>query len=392
MINEEQLYELINSPEETFRVEKTISVNRASKFGEAICAFANDLPDEGKSGDLLVGVNDNNEIEGLSLDEQIEQTLLDFSRDGRIIPSPTIFTKIFHLEKGDVCVAEVLPSTLPPVRFNGKICVRKGPRREYATEQEEKILIEKRNRLGVTFDVQACMKSKLDDLDVKLFKLSYLPLAIDEDTLLANNREIELQLGSLQFYDMQNISPTNAGILMFGVNPLFYIPGAYIQYVKFDGKELSDNDVVEKQFSGDYVTQFAQLKSFIETNVVEKHLPELGSAYEYNYPQKALEELIYNAVIHNDYSVNAPIKFYEFTDRIEIINNGGLYGNARNNFPNNNDYRNPILAGAAKVLGYVNRFGVGIQRAKRALHKNGNPEPEFIVDQEGSFAVKIFAK
>ncbi len=89
---------------------------------------------------------------------------------------------------------------------------------------------------------------------------------------------------------------------------------------------------------------------------------------------------------------NAPIKIYEFTDRIEITNNGGLYGNARHDFPNNNDYRNPVLSGAAKVLGFVNRFGVGVQRAKHALAQNGNPEPEFITDQTGKFVVKVFTK
>lgn len=392
MIDQDQLYEMIQSPEESWRLEKTISVRDSKKFGEAICAFANDLPEDELPGYLLVGVNPDNTVAGLELDENIAQTLLDFSKDGRIIPAPTILTKIFHLPEGDVCVAEVLPSSLPPVRFNGKICVRKGPRKDYATEQEEKILIEKRNRSGATHDVQACTGAGLADLDTQGFLLSYLPLAIDPDTLAANNRDLPLQLASLQFFSSKHNAPTYAGILMFGKNPRFFIPGASIQYVKFDGTELYDDDIAEKMFDGDFLTQLGQLKSFIKTNIVTSHLPELGVAYEYNYPAKALEELVFNALIHNDYTVNAPIKIYEFSDRIEIINNGGLYGNARNDFPNNNDYRNPVLSGAAKILGYVNRFGVGIQRAKKALADNGNPLPVFITDQPGKFAVKIFSK
>ena len=392
MVDQEQLYELIQSPEEGWRLEKTISLHDSKKFGEAICAFANDLPDEGLPGYLLVGVNPDNTIAGIQLEEHIQQALMDFSKDGRVIPAPTIFTKIFRLSKGDVCVAEVLPSSLPPVRFNGKICVRKGPRKDYATEQEEKILIEKRNRIGATYDVQPCFGASLEDLDTQGFLLSYLPLAIDPDTLATNNRDIGLQLASLQFYSPKHEVPTHAGILMFGKNPRFFIPGASIQYVKFDGKELEDDDVAEKTFEGDFLTQLGQLKSFLKTNIISSHLPELGMAYEYNYPAKALEELVYNALIHNDYTVNAPIKIYEFIDRIEITNNGGLYGNARNDFPNNNDYRNPVLSGAAKILGFVNRFGVGIQRARKALEQNGNPEPVFITDQTGKFAVKIFSK
>lgn len=392
MIDQDQLYKMITSPEESWRLEKTISTDDSKKFGEAICAFANDLPDEEMPGYLLVGVNPKNTVEGMKLDESIYQRLLDFSKDGRIIPAPTIFTKIFHLDEGDVCVAEVRPSTLPPVRFNGKICVRKGPRKDYATEQEENILIEKRNRKGATHDVQPCAEATLEDLDTQGFLLGYLPLAIDPETLAANNRSIHLQLASLQFYSPKHRAPTNAGILMFGKNPRFFIPGASIQYVKFDGEELHHDDIAEKTFEGDFLTQLGQLKAFIKTNIVTSHLPELGVAYEYNYPTKALEELIFNALIHNDYTINAPIKIYEFSDRIEIISNGGLYGNSRNDFPNNNDYRNPVLSGAAKILGFVNRFGVGIQRAKQALKDNGNPEPEFITDQTGKFAVKIFSK
>ena len=368
------------------------SLDDSKKFGEAICAFANDLPDEEQPGYLLVGVKPDNTVAGMQLNESIAQRLLDFSKDGRIIPAPTIITKIFRLSEGDVCVAEVLPSSLPPVRFNGKICVRKGPRRDYATEPEEKILIEKRNRKGATFDVQPCLEAVLEDLDSKGFSLGYLPQAIDSDTLAANHRDIRLQLASLQFYSLKHDAPTHAGILMFGKNPRFFIPGASIQYVKFDGTELYDDDIAEKTFEGDFLTQLGQLKNFIKTNIVTSHLPELGVAYEYNYPAKALEELVFNALIHNDYTVNAPIKIYEFSDRIEITNNGGLYGNARNDFPNNNDYRNPVLSGAAKILGFVNRFGVGILRAKKKLADNGNPEPEFIADQTGKFAVKIFSK
>ena len=48
--------------------------------------------------------------------------------------------------------------------------------------------------------------------------------------------------------------------------------------------------------------------------------------------------------------------------------------------PGVTDYRNPHLAEAMKVLGYVQRFGVGIQIARTELMKNGNPMPEFTVE------------
>ena len=88
---------MIHSPEESWRLEKTIGLKDTTKFGEAICSFANDLPDEGMPGYLLIGVDKHNKIAGMQLDESIEQNLLDFSKDGRIIPAPVIMTKLFHL-------------------------------------------------------------------------------------------------------------------------------------------------------------------------------------------------------------------------------------------------------------------------------------------------------
>jgi ATP-dependent DNA helicase RecG len=44
------------------------------------------------------------------------------------------------------------------------------------------------------------------------------------------------------------------------------------------------------------------------------------------------------------------------------------------------DYRNPHLAEAMKVLGYVQRFGVGIRIARQELDKNGNPPLQFQVE------------
>ncbi len=78
------------------------------------------------------------------------------------------------------------------------------------------------------------------------------------------------------------------------------------------------------------------------------------------------------------YDAPAPVRFYQYSDRIEIQNPGPLYGAARpENFPAQTSYRNPVLAEALKTLGAVNRFGRGVERARAAVAKNGNPAPEF---------------
>ena len=48
-----------------------------------------------------------------------------------------------------------------------------------------------------------------------------------------------------------------------------------------------------------------------------------------------------------------------------------------NNFPNVSDYRNPFIAEAMKVLGYVNRFSRGVYRVQKELEENGNGKAYF---------------
>jgi ATP-dependent DNA helicase RecG len=71
---------------------------------------------------------------------------------------------------------------------------------------------------------------------------------------------------------------------------------------------------------------------------------------------------------------------------------GGLYGEAtRENFPTRNSYRNPIIAEAMKTLGFVNRFGYGVQRAQALLKANDNPTAQFEFD-EHSVLVKVYRR
>ena len=78
------------------------------------------------------------------------------------------------------------------------------------------------------------------------------------------------------------------------------------------------------------------------------------------------------------------------SDRIEIHSPGGPFGLVTaENFgrPGLTDYRNPHIAEAMKVLGYVQRFGVGIATAQKELAANGNPRAEFQVEARMVVAV-----
>ena len=378
---------------ESDRIERTISF-REEKLGEAVCAFANDLPDHRKPGYLLLGVKDDGRIDPAPITDSDLIKIGDIRSNGNILPQPMlVVSPVFHLEEGDVVVVEVHPADYPPVRYKGRCHIRVGPRKGRASTQEERSLMEKRVRYAKTFDQRVCPTSSIKDLSLELFRVTYLPQAYDSETIAANNRSVEEQLASLGFYDFESQFCTNAGVLIFGDNPRFFLAGAYLQFVRFDGDDLTSGVSFEKEFSGALATVLSSLEEFIKSSVLRQK-PVAGKGFKertvFNYPIWALRELLMNAVMHRDYESNAPILVYEFSNRINIINPGALYGDVRpENFPGTSDYRNPVIAQAMKNLGYVNKFNFGVSNAQRALTKNGNPSATFDFSNVTKFSVTI---
>ena len=380
MITKEHLQKIL-SDTESYHIEKTVATDNMDKFSQAICAFSNDVADSKKKGYLLIGVRDNGELAGLQVDDKLLLQISNIRTDGNILPQPVMTVEKFSFAQGDVLVVEVTPSQVPPVRYRGRIWVRVGPRKSIATEAEEKLLTERRLSNIRTFDAMPCLGTTLEDLDITLFKKEYLSKAVAEDILQEDKRTIEEQMASLGLYDLRYQCPTNAAIVLFGNNPERFLHGAYIQYVRFKGLDRAGDIINEHKFSGNLCKVLPRIDVFVETSIAQKRpipISVLREKTVSKYPYWATRELLMNAIMHRDYESNAPVAFYEYDDRIEIQNAGGLYGKvSANNFPNVSDYRNPFIAEAMKVLGYVNRFSRGVYRVQKELEENGNRKASF---------------
>ena len=112
---------------ENDRVERTVSTTNTDKFGQAICAFANDLPNHQLPGYLFLGVKDNGEVQGLNVTDDLLKNVAAIRTDGNIQPQPSMTVEKVAMEEGDIVVVKVEPSVFPPVRYKGRIWVRIGP-------------------------------------------------------------------------------------------------------------------------------------------------------------------------------------------------------------------------------------------------------------------------
>src|SRR6266851_2071647 len=182
---------------------------------QAICGFANDLPDHRKPGVLFVGVRDDGSCVGLPITNELLLTLANMKTDGNILPVPSMSVQRKKLAGCEVAVVIVQPSDAPPVQYKGRIWVRTGPRRSIASAQDERILAEKRRHRDLPFDLHPIQHAKLDDLNRRLFEEEYLPSAVAADILEKNDRSYEQRLATCRMIQGVDQSiPTVTGCLV----------------------------------------------------------------------------------------------------------------------------------------------------------------------------------
>ena len=360
---------------------------------QAVCAFANDLPNHRRAGVLFVGAKDDGTPSGEPITDELLRTLADVKTDGNTLPPPSIVVEKKVLRGAEMAVVTVLPSDSPPVRYRGRIWIRIGPRRAIATAQDERILNEKRRFGDRPFDVQTVPSCDVADLSRTLFEQEYLPNAFSTDVLEKNERTYEQRLAACKMIAAADDPvPTVLGVLVLGKSPRDWMPGAYIQFLRIDGSDagdpISDQAVIDGPIS--QVLRRIDEKIVAHNRVSADITSGPREIQTLPYPEVAIQQLVRNAVMHRSYEgTNAPVRVYWFDDRIEIQNPGGPYGTVTAaNFGDgmHTDYRNPQLAEALRVFGFVQHFGIGIRLAQTALRTNGNPPAEFRVESTAILA------
>lgn len=362
---------------ESDRVERKQSFqgDAPQKVREAVCAFANDLAGHGEPGVVLIGVHDKGTpMPGFVVTDELLRSLADIKTDGNIVPPPTLLVEKRLLQGAETAVITVWPCDTPPARYKGRIHVRWGPRRGLATAQDERILNERRRHRDRPYDVQPVHEAVMGELDRLRFEQEYLPSLVARDVLDANERSYEQKLAATKMVlSDSEPTPTVLGLLVIGKSPADWIQGAYTQFLRLAGHDLTAPVADEEAIYGTVADQIRRLEEKLAAhNTRSVRFSDVAAEVrEEAYPLDALRQLVRNAQMHRSYeATNTPVRVYWFDDRIEIHNPGGPFGSVTpENFgqPGITDYRNPNLAEALRALGYVQRFGAGIAIARKQL-------------------------
>lgn len=365
---------------ESHQVERKRSTADSGAIHRNICAFANDLPAHGKPGAIFVGLEDDGSCAHTEINDELLRSLANMRGDGSIQPIPTVSVARHTLHGCDVAVMQVVPSADPPVRYQGRVWVKIGPTVQQASPDDERRLADKRRARDLTFDRQLAVDASVDDLDLDYIRSVYLPAAISPEVLAENQRPLESQLRALHLVDSG--SPTYGALIAMGQDPQRWFPGAYVQFLRIAGTEVTDPILDQKALTGRLEDVLRRLDDLIAINIsVVTDISSRSREVRYpDYPAQAVRQLVHNAVMHRLYvGTNAPSRCYWYDDRIEIMSPGGLHGSLTESDVEAGvtAYRNPLIAEVMHHLGYAQRFGFGIQIAKTTCARNGNPLPEF---------------
>ena len=364
---------------ESEHVERKRSRMDRSGIRRNICAFANDLSGESKPGVIFVGVEDDGSCAEIDVDDRLLRLLGQMRSDGAILPFPRMTVKKRVLDGCELAVVTVQPSIDAPVRFQGRVWIKVGPTVQEATPGEERELAQRRRAGDLPFDVRPSTAS-LADLDQTHIERIYLPKAVAPDELEQNQRTLDDQLVSLRLSTGDR--PTKGALIAFGNDPQYWSPGAYVQFLRFDGGTPMAPIKTRAELTGRLDDVLRQLDQLIGINItmrtdITSGPRELSSP---DYPAIAIQQLVRNAVMHRSYETsNAPVRFYWYSGRIEIQSPGGLFGNVTpaNIGTGETDYRNPLIAEIMYRLGFAQKFGMGVPLAKERMEANGNPPLEF---------------
>ena len=111
------------------------------------------------------------------------------------------------------------------------------------------------------------------------------------------------------------------------------------------------------------------------------------------YPVDAVREAVLNAVMHRDYSIHtegAPVRILMFNDRMEIWNDGGLYGKLTIDGLGkvHADTRNQVLANILEMQKVAEHRYSGIPTIREEMAEYNLPEPIF-ENKRGNFVVTL---
>jgi len=354
-----ELLELINLGE-GLNIE--FKENFSASVGKEICAFANTI-----GGNILFGVDDNGNVHGVTSFNRLKSQVQDVARN----MDPPLSLGFDIVDK--VLIAIVPKGSKKPYSVNGRFYTREAANSQQLKRDEIREFFYKEHlvyfdeKLSHDFDIK---KDFSESAFEKFLERSEIYTKLDKKNLMENMR-----------LTRENVF-SNAAVILFSKDVTRYFINATITCVLFMGKtkyRILDKKEYKTDLYSNYHNTIGYLLSHLNTEYIIKSGPR---EEKLELPEDALREAVLNAIAHRDYRSTANIQVYIFSDRVEVVNPGGLVGGLKKeDLGKRSMPRNPLLFSMMERMDLVEKVGTGILRMKDAMKEYGLNEPIIEVDE-----------
>jgi ATP-dependent DNA helicase RecG len=310
---------------------------------KGIIAFANS-----NGGNIYIGISDNGEVIGVENTDNIILSINNMIRDA-IKPDITLFvqTKSESINNKSIINIAVQRGTNRPYYLSGKgirpdgVFVRHGASSVPATDTAIRRMI--RETDGDSFEK---LRSVIQEFTFESAEIEFKKRGIDFEAF---------QMVTLGIMTSDRIY-TNLGFLLSDQS-VHTIKAAFFQ----DTTQQIFKD--RREFTGSLFKQINEVYDFIDMHSKTKAtFDKLLRIDTRDYPEEAIREALFNAVVHREYSTSGSILIKIFSDRLEFISPGGLAdGIELDDITSGYSVcRNQMLAQTFYRLSLIEAYGTGI--------------------------------
>ena len=357
-----ELIEIVGRGEDS-RTQFKKNVTNGPSLGGDLVAFSNC-----KGGRILIGVDDQGLVVGLSADDvrRLNQLISNTATD-IVLPAINPETENISMSGGLVMVVTVPEGVSKPYSDNkGAYWMKSGSDKRRVTSREE---IQRMLQTAglVHADEVPVAGTTIGDLDLKHFK-KFFDKQYGEE-LDTRDEPLGKLLENLGLAKEGKLNL--AGMLLFTQKPQRYRPAFVMKAVSFVGNDLAGEKYRDSEdIEGCLLELHARAMSFFTRNLRRlQGAKGVNTEGDMEIASSALEELVVNMLLHRDYFISAPWRILLFDNRIELISPGALPNNLTvENIRNGvSIIRNSLIASFATKELPDRGIGTGIRRALAAV-------------------------
>ncbi len=368
------------------------------EYLKTVCGFAN-----AQGGRLYIGVNDDGKAVGVILEkdtsvQRYEKKMADEEELKQLMEAiPDKVKNALNLtvdvnlltNNGVYCIEINVPPSATPISYHGEYYYRSGSTTKTLSGIDlNQFLLSRSGSQWDAVPVPGISEEELDRESFEIFRRAAVRSnRMKREDLAMNDAELLDKLGL-----MVNGQLTRAAVLLFHHNPVSVSRGCCVRIAMFgEGADILYQDEVQGSllFIADRVVDLIYFK-YLKAAI---HYDKETRIETYPYPREAIREIIFNALIHCNWSADNDIQVRMDANSIRISNSCILPmgWTVETLFaPHSSRPKNPSIAKTFQRAGYVEVWGRGIAKILESCRENDNPPPEFsLVGEE--LTVQLFA-